>query len=107
MYANEAYVLEALRAARWATCSTDSHSSELLRAIHEAYAGQHYLSAPLTERAIEVYIQKTKEISQDPFERLTPHERGDAAGCRGAQQRRDRRKTEPERAHRSKCTAAT
>ena len=75
MYANEAYVLEALRAGALGYVLKDSHSSELLRAIHEAHAGQHYLSAPLSERAIEVYIQKTKEISQDPFERLTPRER--------------------------------
>ncbi len=75
MHANEAYVLEALRAGALGYVLKESQGSELIRAIHEAHNGQHYLSAPLSERAIEVYVQKTKEISQDPFERLTPRER--------------------------------
>ncbi len=75
MHANEAYVLEALRAGALGYVLKESQATELLRAIHEAYQGQHYLSAPLSERAIEAYVQKTKEISQDPFDRLTPRER--------------------------------
>lgn len=75
MHANEAYVLEALRAGALGYVLKDSQGAELLHAIHEAHNGQHYLSAPLSERAIEVYVQKTKEISQDPYDRLTPRER--------------------------------
>ena len=100
MHANEAYVLEALRSGALAYVLKDSQSSELLRAIHEAYNGQHYLSAPLSERAIEIYVQKTKEISQDPFDRLTPREREVLQlAAEGLHQRRDRREAEPERAH--------
>ncbi len=75
MHANEAYVLEALRAGALAYVLKDSQAAELLYAVHEAYHGQHYLSAPLSERAIQAYAQKAREISQDPFERLTPRER--------------------------------
>jgi len=75
MHANEAYVLEALRAGALGYVLKESQASELLHAIHEASNGQHYLSAPLSERAIQAYVQKTKEISQDPFDRLTPRER--------------------------------
>jgi two-component system response regulator NreC len=75
MHADEAYVLEALRAGALAYVLKESQAAELLRAIHEAYNRQHYLSEPLSERAIEVYVLRTQDISQDPFDRLTPRER--------------------------------
>jgi DNA-binding NarL/FixJ family response regulator len=75
MHANEAYVLEALRAGATAYVLKESTSMELVRAIHEAIAGRRYLSPPLSERAIEVYGQKTKEAMQDPYETLTTRER--------------------------------
>jgi two-component system response regulator NreC len=75
MHANEAYVLEALRAGALAYVLKDSQAAELLRAIHEAHNGQHYLSAPLSERAIDAYVQRTKDIALDPYDRLTPRER--------------------------------
>lgn len=75
MHANEAYVLEALRAGAAAYVLKESTSMELVRAIHEAIAGRRYLSPPLSERAIEVYGQKTKEAMQDPYETLTTRER--------------------------------
>ena len=76
MHANEAYVLEALRAGALGYVLEEFAFAASCRARStRLYDGQHYLSAPLSERAIEVYVQKTKEISQDPFERLTPRER--------------------------------
>ncbi len=75
MHANEAYVLEALRAGALGYVLKESEAAELLHAIHEAHRGQHYLSAPLSERMIEVYAQRTRQVSQDPFDRLTPRER--------------------------------
>lgn len=75
MHANEAYVLEALRAGAAAYVLKESTSVELVHAIHEAIAGRRYLSPPLSERAIEVYVQKTKEAMQDAYEELTTRER--------------------------------
>jgi len=75
MYANEAYVLEALRAGAAAYVLKESTSAELVRAIREAIAGRRYLSPPLSERAIETYVQKAKEAMLDPYETLTNRER--------------------------------
>ena len=56
MHANEAYVLEALRAGAAAYVLKEFTSVELVRAIHEAIAGRCYLGPSLSERAIEVYV---------------------------------------------------
>jgi len=75
MYANEAYVLEALRAGAVAYVLKDSTADDLVRAIHEAIAGHHYLSPPLSECAIEVYLEKAKHSTLDPYDTLTDRER--------------------------------
>ena len=75
MHANEAHVLEALRAGAAAYVLKESTSAELVRAVHEAVAGRRYLSPPLSERAIEVYLQKAKPAALDPYETLTTRER--------------------------------
>jgi len=75
MYANEAYVLEALRAGAAAYVLKESTSAELVRAIREAIAGRRYLSPPLSERAIESYMQKAESAELDPYETLTARER--------------------------------
>jgi two-component system response regulator NreC len=75
MHANEAHVLEALRAGAAAYVLKESTSAELVRAVHEAVAGRRYLSPPLSERAIEVYLQKAKPAALDPYETLTARER--------------------------------
>lgn len=75
MYANEAYVLEALRAGAAAYVLKESTSTALVHAIREAIAGRRYLSPPLSERAIEVYTQKAESASLDPYETLTARER--------------------------------
>ena len=76
MYGNEGYVLEALRAGAKAYVLKESASDELVYAVREAAAGHHYLSSPLSERAIEGYIRKTDEATvMDPFDRLTTRER--------------------------------
>jgi len=75
MYANEAYVLEALRAGAAAYVLKESTSAELVRAIREAVAGRRYLSPPLSERAIESYMQKAESAELDPYETLTARER--------------------------------
>ena len=75
MYDNEAYVLEALWAGAAAYVLKESTSAELVRAIREAVAGRRYLSPPLSERAIEIYIQRAESAALDPYETLTARER--------------------------------
>jgi DNA-binding NarL/FixJ family response regulator len=75
MHANEAHVLEALRAGAAAYVLKESTSGELVRAVREAFAGRRYLSPPLSERAIEAYMQKAESAALDPYEMLTARER--------------------------------
>ncbi|MBI2869691.1 MAG: response regulator transcription factor [Chloroflexi bacterium] len=75
MYGNESYVLEALRAGAKAYVLKESTSEELVRAIREVIKGYRYLGAPLSERAIEVYLQKTEPTTQDAYDTLTTRER--------------------------------
>jgi two-component system response regulator NreC len=75
MHPNEAYVLEALRAGAAAYVLKESTSAELVRAVREAVAGRRYLSPPLSEHAIEAYMQKAESAALDPYETLTTRER--------------------------------
>jgi DNA-binding NarL/FixJ family response regulator len=75
MHPNEAYVLEALRAGAAAYVLKESTSAELVRAVREAVAGRNYLSPPLSQRAIEAYVQKAESAALDPYETLTARER--------------------------------
>jgi two-component system, NarL family, response regulator NreC len=76
MYANEAYVVEALSNGASAYVLKDSTSSDLVRAVNEAAAGRRYLSPPLSARALEVYQQqKAKTATLDRYETLTSRER--------------------------------
>jgi two-component system response regulator NreC len=75
MHSSEAYVLEALQAGAKAYVLKDSASTELVHAIREVSIGHHYLCPPLSDRAIETYIQKTETTPMDPFDTLTPRER--------------------------------
>jgi DNA-binding NarL/FixJ family response regulator len=75
MYNNEAYVLEALRAGAKGYVLKDSTAAELVKAVREAVIGRHYLSASLSERAIENYIERSKETYVDLYDTLTTRER--------------------------------
>ena len=75
MHSNEAYVLEALRSGAKAYILKESSPEELVRAIREVHAGRRYLSAPLTERAIEAYTRKTEVQTIDSYDQLTTRER--------------------------------
>ena len=75
MHANEAYVLEALRNGAAGYVLKDSTAADLAHAVREAVAGRRYLSPPLSERAIEVYIQKAQGTLLDVYETLTSRER--------------------------------
>ena len=75
MYANEAYVLEALRNGAAAYVLKEASGAELVQAVREVTAGRRYLSPPLSENAIEVYVQRAKAGPLDPYETLTSRER--------------------------------
>ena len=75
MHANEAHVLEALRAGAAAYVLKESTYAELVHAVREAVAGRRYLSPPLSERAIEAYMKKAESDALDPYEMLTARER--------------------------------
>ncbi len=75
MHAAEAYVLEALRNGAAGYVLKDASAADLVRAVREAVAGRHYLSPPLSELAIEAYLQKAQEATLDLYETLTTRER--------------------------------
>ena len=75
MYSNEAYVLETLRNGAQGYVLKDSPGNILVHAIREVLAGRRYLSPPLSERAMDTYIQAIKPSDLDPYEMLTARER--------------------------------
>ena len=75
MHSNEAYVLEALRNGAKGYVLKDASMADLVRAIREVTAGKHFLSPPLSERAIEIYKQRAETVELDRYETLTNRER--------------------------------
>ena len=74
MYANEEYVLQALRAGAAGYLLKDADSSELELAVRAVARGDTYLSPPVSKSVIEDYVQR---LSSQPgsFDRLTPRQR--------------------------------
>lgn len=75
MHANEAYVVEALRNGASAYVLKGSHASELVHAVREAAADRHYLTPPLSERAIASYVERAEARALDVYDTLTTRER--------------------------------
>jgi DNA-binding NarL/FixJ family response regulator len=76
MHANEAYVLEALRHGAAGYVLKDASASDLVHAVREVVAGRRYLSPPLSEPAIDAYLQRAQTTGKvDPYENLTNRER--------------------------------
>ena len=75
MYGNDCYVVEALQAGAKGYVLKDSPPEELVRAVREAAAGHRYLAPPLSDRAIEAYMQKAEDNMLDPYDVLTSRER--------------------------------
>ncbi|MEP6901057.1 MAG: response regulator transcription factor, partial [Actinomycetota bacterium] len=75
MYDDEGFVLEALSNGVSAYVLKDAGSADLIQAVREVSSGHRYLSAPLSDRAIEVYEQMTKAGTMDKYETLTTRER--------------------------------
>ena len=77
MHADEPYVVDALRHGAAAYVLKGSASADLVAAVHAVMSGRRFLSAPLTERAIEAYASRTEEAARplDRYELLTSRER--------------------------------
>ena len=74
MYANEEYVLQALRAGAAGYLLKGADSSELELAVRAVARGDTYLSPPVSKSVIEDYVRR---VSSQPgsFDRLTPRQR--------------------------------
>jgi DNA-binding NarL/FixJ family response regulator len=75
VHANEAYVLEALRNGAAGYVLKEAKAADLVQAVREVSAGRRYLSPPLSEQAIEAYVQKARAAPVDPYDTLTTRER--------------------------------
>jgi len=75
MHGNEAYVIQALRNGASGYVLKGSDAGQLVQAIHEVLAGRRYLSPPLSEQAIAMYIEKAAGAPLDPYETLSARER--------------------------------
>jgi len=74
MHNDEPYVIEALRAGAAAYLLKGSESQEIAQALKEVLAGRRYLSAPLSEWAINALTTKVAD-NADPLASLSPRER--------------------------------
>ncbi|HEX8237550.1 MAG TPA: response regulator transcription factor [Abditibacteriaceae bacterium] len=80
MYANEEYVLGALRAGATSYLLKDADSEELEQAIRSTMRGEAYFSPQVSQLAITQYEQRLSEYSHglstdSPFTQLTPRQR--------------------------------
>lgn len=75
MHSNEAYVVEAFRAGAAAYVLKDSSAEDLVRAIRAVAVGERYLSPPLSEHGLALYLRKAQAKPVDAYDRLTTRER--------------------------------
>lgn len=75
MYADEAYVSEALRNGAAGYVLKEASSADLITAVRRVSAGFHYLSPPLSEQAIAAYVKRTQAQEKSPHEALSKRER--------------------------------
>jgi DNA-binding NarL/FixJ family response regulator len=74
MHNDEPYVIESLRAGAMAYILKGSESQEILQALKEVLAGRRFLSATLSEWAINALVSKPADET-DPLHSLTQRER--------------------------------
>ena len=75
MYANEAYVYEALLGGAAGYLSKDAGADELVSALREVAAGRRYLGRPMSDAAVAAYAEKAAGGTFDRYETLTHRER--------------------------------
>ncbi len=74
MYADEPYVVEALKAGAMGYVLKGCDPSIMLTAVREVLNGNYYLCPPLNEKAIHTYLRAASE-EDDEDSMLTPRER--------------------------------
>lgn len=75
MHADEGYVVRALRGGASGYVLKDAPGTELLHAIEEVTEGRRYLSAGVSQRAIDLYLSSNESTEDDPYMTLTPREK--------------------------------
>jgi DNA-binding NarL/FixJ family response regulator len=74
MFANEEYVVHALRAGAAGYMLKNASPAELELAIHAVARGERYLTPAVSKTVIEDYLRRVS-VDQSPLERLTPRQR--------------------------------
>ena len=75
MHSADAYVLEALRSGASGYVLKGASAGTLVEAVRTVAGGRRYLCPPLTERAIDAYVQQGSSATLDAYETLTARER--------------------------------
>ena len=75
LYEDESYVINALQYGANGYVLKDSSVTDLVQAVRYAMVGRRFLSQPLEERAINVYIQHAQTTQFDNYNLLTNRER--------------------------------
>jgi two-component system, NarL family, response regulator NreC len=75
MYSNNAFVAEALKNGANGYVLKGCAERTVVRAVRDVAAGRRFLSPPVTEIAIDAYIEQAKANSFDAHETLTARER--------------------------------
>jgi two-component system response regulator NreC len=75
MYSSSAFIAQALQHGAIGYVLKGCPEEDLVRAVKAAAAGRRFLSPPVTEIAINTYIEQSKTGTFDPHETLTPRQR--------------------------------
>lgn len=75
MHSSSAFIARALQNGAIGYVLKGGPEADLVRAVREAAAGRRFLSPPVTEIAINSYIEQSKTGSFDAHETLTPRQR--------------------------------
>jgi DNA-binding NarL/FixJ family response regulator len=75
MYTNARYVIQALRNGASGYVVKQAMPVELRRAIRTVVTGRRYLSKPLSDEAMDTWLQRARSATPDPYGPLTGRER--------------------------------
>src|SRR6202049_1770253 len=75
MHSSNSFIAQALQNGAIGYVLKGCPEEHLVRAVREAAAGRRFLSPPVTEIAINAYIEQSKMGTFDPHETLTPRQR--------------------------------
>ena len=75
MHNDECYVVQALKNGAAAYVLKDASAVHLVRAVRAAAANRRYLSPPLSDAAVDAYVQRGSDARTDAYDSLTKRER--------------------------------